>query len=110
MFAVRKALSNPEQLKLDISRILDNNQGDPDIIKQYADLSFLSEKGVAESITEAAYRFCRHTPGIHVTLTGTGVNSHLIENLASIQLPPLPEQTLALLDTLFARVNCISGQ
>jgi len=110
MFAVRKALSNPAQLEIDIGRILERGQADPALVKTKGALDFLADKGVADSIPEAAYRFCRHTPGIDVVLTGTGNAAHLAENLASIQGPPLPTATLEKLAAMFGKVDCVSGQ
>ena len=110
MFAVRKALSNPEQLKIDIDRILEKKQADPEIMAAHGTLDFLINEGAAGSIMEAAYRFCSNTPGIHVTLTGTGNSGHLTDNIKAIQMPALPENILAKLDMIFGNVDCVSGQ
>jgi aryl-alcohol dehydrogenase-like predicted oxidoreductase len=59
---------------------------------------------------DAAYRFCRHTQGINVTLTGTGSKTRLLENLASLEKPPLPRETIEKIEALFGKVDCISGQ
>ena len=110
MFAVRKALSNPEQLKIDIKRILEKKQADSSLTELYGTLEFLVNEKAAESITEAAYRFCSHTPGIHITLTGTGNSEHLKNNLKAIQMPKLPDDILKRLDMIFGNVDCVSGQ
>jgi aryl-alcohol dehydrogenase-like predicted oxidoreductase len=110
MFAVRSALSNPEQLKIDIRRILEHCQAEPGLVKDEKALDFLKESGAAASIMEAAYRFCRYTDGIGVTLTGTGNPGHLLDNLKSIQMPPLPAETISRLGVMFANVDCVSGQ
>jgi len=110
MFAVRTALSHPEQLKVDIGRILEKKQGDPSILPLEGTLDFLMENGIAGSIMEAAYRFARHTSGIHVTLTGTGSAEHLLDNIRAINAPPLPESVLKKLSEMFGKVDCISGQ
>jgi aryl-alcohol dehydrogenase-like predicted oxidoreductase len=110
MFAVRKALHNAEQLAVDIDRILEKGQADPALIDRNAPLGFLVRGGAAASIMDAAYRFCRHTPGIDVVLTGTGNKAHLLENLASIEKPPLPPEIVKKIGTLFGNVDCISGQ
>jgi len=107
---VRKALSNPEQLRLDIQRILEKNQADPALMEAYGTLEFLVSEGAAGSIMEAAYRFCSNTPGIHVTLTGTGNAGHLAENIKAIQMPALPEDILQRLAQMFGNVDCVSGQ
>ncbi|MDR2747667.1 MAG: aldo/keto reductase [Treponema sp.] len=110
MFAVRQALHDPAQLKKDIARILEHGQADPLLLKDEKVLDFLVESGAAGSIVEAAYRFCRHTPGIGVVLTGTGNADHLRDNIASIQKGPLPGEILKKLEALFGGVDCVSGQ
>ena len=110
MYAVRKALSNPAQLEIDINRILEHGQADPALVTTRNTLDFLARDGVAASITEAAYRFCRYTPGIDVVLTGTSNASHLRDNLTAIQGPPLSAETLGKLAAMFGRVDCVSGQ
>ncbi|MDR2514886.1 MAG: aldo/keto reductase [Christensenellaceae bacterium] len=110
MFAVRTALSNPAQLKADIAEILQNGQADPALLRPDEDLSFLTQGGVASSIMEAAYRFCRHSAGIDVVLTGTGSQAHLLDNLRSIEGPELPDAVLDRLHALFGGVDSVSGQ
>jgi aryl-alcohol dehydrogenase-like predicted oxidoreductase len=110
MFAVRRALHDPAQLKKDIAAILEKGQANPAILKDERALDFLVESGEAASIMEAAYRFCRHTPGIGVTLTGTGNRDHLMDNLASIGKGPLSREILEKLEALFGGVDCVSGQ
>lgn len=110
MFAVRSALSHPEMLKPDIRKMIAAGQADPSLVKEEHTLDFLLQDGTAQSIPEAAYRFCRHTDGIDVTLTGTGSEAHLEENLRSIAKPPLPVPVLEKLEQMFGRVDCVSGQ
>jgi aryl-alcohol dehydrogenase-like predicted oxidoreductase len=110
MFAVRKALHSAEQLAIDIDRIIEKGQAGPALIDRAAPLDFLTQEGSAASIMEAAYRFCRHTPGIDVTLTGTGNKAHLLENIASIEQPPLPRGIIEKIEALFGNVDCVSGQ
>jgi aryl-alcohol dehydrogenase-like predicted oxidoreductase len=115
MFAVRRALHDPAQLAVTLGQILTRNQGgagltaDPhvlDFLLEYAE----AQPGAAVSLPEAAYRFCRHTPGITVTLTGTGNAEHLAENLRALEKPALPEDALSRLNALFGGVDCVSGQ
>lgn len=108
MFAVRRALSDPNGLVEALNLMIEKGQVDKDAIAGDP-LSFLVEDGFAASLQEAAYRFCRHEPGIDVVLTGTGNLDHLRENLASLQRPALPRTTLERLERLFGRVDCISG-
>jgi len=114
MFAVRQALSNPAQMKADIQKILDNNQGGVGLAANENALDFLTEKidgkQVAASIMDAAYRFCAHAAGIHVTLTGTSSADHLADNLRSIESSPLTPEILEKLAQLFGLSNCVSGQ
>jgi L-galactose dehydrogenase len=110
MFAVRTALSNPSQLAVDVKRILEKGQADPALVKKENTLDFLTEKGVAATIMEAAYRYCRHTSGVHVVLTGTSSAGHLLTNLKAIQGPGLPTEILETLERMFGKVDCVSGQ
>jgi aryl-alcohol dehydrogenase-like predicted oxidoreductase len=110
MFAVRSALSNRDQLRKDIKKILEQGQADPDLVKTEGTLDFLVQDGFAASIIEAAYRFCRHTPGIGIVLTGTSSAAHLKNNLVSIQGPKLPDEVLKRLQAMFGGVDCVNGQ
>ena len=54
-------------------------------------LGFLMHPGGAVSLTDAAYRYVRHEPGVDVVLFGTGDQAHLRTNIESILRPPLPQ-------------------
>ena len=109
MFAVRRALSDPAATAQIIADLRANGQVDLTDKEARAGLDFLTAPGVANSVIEAAYRFCRHEPGMQVILTGTGSVAHLHENLAAIQMPPLPEAILNLLHDMFGKVDSVSG-
>jgi aryl-alcohol dehydrogenase-like predicted oxidoreductase len=110
MFAVRNSLSKPEELKLDVRKMIAAHQVDQALVKEEHTLDFLIDNGYSKTIMEAAYRFCCHTAGIDVTLTGTGSAEHLAENIRSIQMPPLPQEALERLEAMFGRVDCVSGE
>ena len=108
MFAVRKALSQPACLseiwaELKQKRLVDGGSsvGGP--------LDFLIKEGSSSTIPEAAYRFCRHEPGVHVVLSGTGSADHLKANIESLTKPPLPAAVIARLREIFGKVDCITG-
>jgi len=65
----------------------------------------INENGGAANITEAAYRFARHEPGVDVVLFGTGDPAHLRTNVASLLKPPLPEADRAKLAALFGQLT-----
>lgn len=109
MFAVRKALSDPQTLAALIADLvgrglLDGREIDPD-----RPLDFLIKPDGAGSVVEAAYRYCRHEPGIHVTLTGTGNVRHLQDNVASINGSPLPDELMRRLRELFGHLDSVTG-
>jgi len=108
MFAVRSALHDPERLKAVIASISEHGQGGAELTTE--SLDFIIKSGAATSLPEAAYRFCRHAPGVAVTLTGTGNPEHLAENLRAINMSPLPDDVLKSLMELFNDVDCVSGQ
>ena len=109
MFAVRRALTDPKVAKELIDQLVAKGEIDLTDTNADAPLNFLTAPGVASSLTEAAYRYCRHEPGIDVVLSGTGSTEHLQENARSLQQPPLPSAVLDRVNQLFAGVNSVSG-
>jgi aryl-alcohol dehydrogenase-like predicted oxidoreductase len=93
MFAVRKALSQPDELRSVLASV-----GLPEDA-----LAFLGDR------VDAAYRFARHEAGTDVVLTGTGKVAHLDANVASLLRPALPTADLARLEELFGRLDTITG-
>lgn len=109
MFAVRRALSRPDVARALIQELVTMGDVDASHIDEDAPLDFLLAHGGAEALTEAAYRFCRHEPGAHVVLTGTGSISHLEENLRAIAKGPLPIEVQDRLKQIFGDVQSVSG-
>jgi aryl-alcohol dehydrogenase-like predicted oxidoreductase len=109
MFAVRRALSRPDALREQVAELIRAGAVDADAIDIADPLDFLASHRDVQSVVEAAYRFCRHEPGSHVILTGTGNAEHLRENIASILAPPLPPELSARLSDVFGRVDSVSG-
>ena len=107
MFAVRRALSSRDGLKEALDTIEKAGQLDRSKLDASDPLGFLTKD--TEGVVDAAYRFCRHEPGIDVVLTGTGNIEHLKENVASINRGPLPAKMLAKLEELFGQVDSVSG-
>lgn len=109
MFAVRRALSDPVALGEALKTAAVAGQLDPSKLDHADPLGSTVNQSDAGSLIELAYRFCRHEPGIHVVLTGTGDIDHLQENVAFINREPLQEQIQARLRDLFGNIDCISG-
>lgn len=109
MFAVRRALSRQEVLDETIQELIKNGQLDPSDIDKNDPLGFLVHEGGAESIPDAAYRFCRYEQGPHVILSGTGSQEHIKANIESFSRPPLPENDAARLKHIFRKVDSVSG-
>jgi len=109
MFAVRRTLSQPGALQEVVAGLIERGEVDPGKIDAADPLGFLRERADVGSLTEAAYRFCRHEPGAEVILTGTGNVEHLETNLAAIQGPPLPPEIVERLRGLFGAVDSVSG-
>jgi L-galactose dehydrogenase len=109
MFAVRRALSQPERLQANLKELIERGQLDPADLDLDDPLGFLIHEGGAVSLPDAAYRFCRHEPGTHVILSGTGNPAHLEANLASFERPPLPEADRRRLMHIFRRVDSVAG-
>lgn len=110
MFAVRRALSQPDKLKTTLQTLIESGELDADDINLERPLGFLLEDGAAVSIPDAAYRFCLAEAGAHVILSGTGNPAHLEANLRSFDAPPLPAAHMARLKRVFAKVWSETGQ
>jgi L-galactose dehydrogenase len=67
-------------------------------------LAFLIHEGGASNVTEAAYRFVRHEPGVDVVLFGTGDAGHLRANIEFLLKPALPGADREKLATLFGHL------
>lgn len=104
MFAVRNIFSRPERLRAELRTLAARGQV-PQLLADSPDpLGFLIHEGGATSVTDAAYRFVRHEPGVDVVLFGTGDMEHLQANIASILAPPLPLDDLRRISDLFGHL------
>ncbi len=109
MFAVRRAFSNPARLREILVELRRSGEIDADALDLFETLSWVLEESDARTLPEAAYRFCRHEPGIDVVLTGTGSVRHLEENVDSLLRPALPEAVTERLRQIFGRVYSVNG-
>jgi L-galactose dehydrogenase len=109
MFAVRRALSNPDKLKELMAKLVVDGLISADSFDAADTLGFLTAEGIAATLPEAAYRFCRYEPGMDVILSGTGNIAHLEENASALNQPPLPEEVQTGLRTLFGHIDSVSG-
>jgi aryl-alcohol dehydrogenase-like predicted oxidoreductase len=106
MFAVRRALSQPDRLKeiwtdLGHKRVIPGSAGDL--------IDFVLTESDATTLPEVAYRFCRHERGVDIVLTGTGNPEHLRANIESILKPPLPKSVLQKLEEVFGNLDHLTG-
>jgi aryl-alcohol dehydrogenase-like predicted oxidoreductase len=105
MFAVRNIFSKPQRLAAALRELTASGQLPRWLADAPNPLGFLLHKQGASTITEAAYRFVRHEPGIDVVLFGTGDPEHLRTNITSILSPPLPLADRQTLTELFGHLN-----
>jgi L-galactose dehydrogenase len=106
MFAVRRALSQPDRLKeiltdLGHKRVIPGSAGDL--------IDFVLTESDATTLPEVAYRFCRHERGVDIVLTGTGNPEHLRANIESILKPPLPKSVLQKIEEVFGNLDHLTG-
>ncbi len=109
MFAVRRALSQPQRLREVVDELIELGAVSTQTVDRSDPLGFVAAHPQVRSLVEAAYRFCREEPGVHVTLTGTGNSEHLRENVAAILAPPLPGDITVRLRKIFGDVDTASG-
>ena len=102
MFAVRGPLVTPDAARALSQELQAAGEVDEQLAAAMSSLHFLVAEGVARSLPDAAYRFCRHSLGVQVVLTGTGKIEHLRDNIQSINDRPLPRAAVGRLMELFA--------
>jgi aryl-alcohol dehydrogenase-like predicted oxidoreductase len=105
MFAVRNIFSRPERLATALRELTARRELPRWLADAPNPLGFLIHEAGAGTITEAAYRFARHEPGVHVVLFGTGAPEHLRANIAALLAPPLPLADRLTLTKLFGRLS-----
>jgi aryl-alcohol dehydrogenase-like predicted oxidoreductase len=105
MFVVRNIFSNAAYRADIFARLVADGRLPAAILADGDPLTFLVADGVAESITDAAYRYARHTPGVDVVLFGTGDKAHVADNIASILRPPLPAAAVERLHAAFGHLT-----
>jgi aryl-alcohol dehydrogenase-like predicted oxidoreductase len=105
MFAVRGIFARPEQLAATMRALAASGQVPAWLAQTDDPLGFLIHFEGASSLTDAAYRYVRHEPGVDVVLFGTGDAAHLQSNVASILKPPLPAADRAKLQELFSHLR-----
>ncbi|HEX5327153.1 MAG TPA: aldo/keto reductase [Acetobacteraceae bacterium] len=104
MFAVRSIFARPEQLAATLRDLAAAGKLQEALAATDGPLAFLLHPGGASSLTDAAYRYVRHEPGVDVVLFGTGDRGHLRTNIESILKPPLPAPDRARLAELFGHL------
>lgn len=105
MFAVRSIFARPAQLVAAVRELAAAGQVPGWLAETDDPLGFLVHPHGADSVTDAAYRYVRHEPGVDVVLFGTGDAAHLRANVASILKPPLPAADRAKLQDLFSHLR-----
>ena len=105
MHAVRSIFARPDFLAASIRELAAAGRVPATLADSEGPLDFLVHPGGAENMTDAAYRFARHTPGVDVVLFGTGSAEHLLANVASLSRPPLPAADRERLLELFGGVS-----
>jgi aryl-alcohol dehydrogenase-like predicted oxidoreductase len=105
MFAVRSIFARPAQLVATVRELAAAGQVPEWLAETDDPLGFLVHPEGADSVTDAAYRYVRHEPGVDVVLFGTGDAGHLRANVASILKPPLPAADRAKLQDLFSHLR-----
>jgi aryl-alcohol dehydrogenase-like predicted oxidoreductase len=105
MFVVRGIFARPAQLRAEVRALVARGQLPARFGETEDPLGFLLHAGGAASLTDAAYRYARHEPGVDVVLFGTGDAAHLRTNVESILKPPLPAEDIRSLNELFGHLR-----
>jgi L-galactose dehydrogenase len=104
MGAARGGFTQPERLAAFMRTLVQQGKVKASLVDQDDPFASFRDSG-AESLVDAAYRFCRHEPGCHVILTGTGTIPHLEQNIASLNRGPLPPSALERFSQIFGQLD-----
>ncbi len=105
MFAVRSIFARPAELAATMRDLAAAGKVPEYLTKTDDPLGFLIRPDGANSLTDAAYRYVRHEPGVDVVLFGTGSVEHLRSNVDSLLKPPLPAVDRETLKDLFSHLR-----
>jgi aryl-alcohol dehydrogenase-like predicted oxidoreductase len=106
MFVVRNLFSNAAYRRAVFAKLVAEGRLDAALLGESGDpLDFVVAEGAAESLTDVAYRYVRHLPGVDVVLFGTGDPAHVAANVASILRPPLPDAVVERLHRSFGHLT-----
>jgi aryl-alcohol dehydrogenase-like predicted oxidoreductase len=105
MFVVRNIFSNAAYRHDIFAKLVEQGELDASILSDGDPLAFVVGEGGAESITDAAYRYARHTQGVDVVLFGTGNKAHVKSNVDSILRPPLAPTIVERLHASFGHLK-----
>lgn len=105
MFVVRGIFARPAQLAAEVRALAAAGKLPGWLAETDDPLGFLLHEGGAGSLTDAAYRYARHEPGVDVVLFGTGDAAHVRSNVESILKPPLPAEDRRRLGELFGHLR-----
>lgn len=105
MFAVRSIFARPAQLVSTVKDLVAEGKLPASLAETDEPLGFLIHPDGASSLTDAAYRYVRHEPGVDVVLFGTGDSEHLRANITSILKPALPAADREKLATMFSHLR-----
>jgi L-galactose dehydrogenase len=105
MFAVRRIFAHADRVVAAMRDLAMQGQVPQSLAEEPDPLGFLVHRDGACSLTDAAYRYVRHEPGVDVVLFGTGDLGHLRANVQSILRPPLPQADSDRLRHLFSHLR-----
>lgn len=104
MYAVRNIFARPDALRTAFADLAARGLVPAEMAARDNPLDFLLHEGGAKTLTEAAYRFVRHEPGVDVVLFGTGNPAHVGANIEAILKPPLPAADTRKLYEMFGKL------
>ncbi len=107
MFAVRSIFADPPRIRRELRALADEGKVEKWLGESDDPLGFLIHEAGAANLTEAAYRYARHEPGVDVVLFGTGNAAHLRANVDALLKPPLPQADRDTLARLFGHLTGI---
>jgi aryl-alcohol dehydrogenase-like predicted oxidoreductase len=110
MAAVRRALARREATEALVAELKASGELGPDDLPDEDPLGWLVGEGGSPSVQAACYRFAAWHPAVSTVLTGTFDPAHLAENVAAVELGPLPDDQQARLRRTFGHLELGLGR
>ncbi len=110
MFGIRKALTRWDLFQSALDRMVKEGKLDQELLNEKNIIQELKGNPDIISLPDTGYRFCFEEKRIHCVLSGSGNETHVHENIKSIEREPLSKKIISLLKETFNHLETETGE